>query len=145
MKKITYIWMCLVVIVLSACEFIGGDPAVTKNLYYVENCTDDSVYCIGKEVMADYNNPPREPQGCWVESGKMSVLDIGDYQDTIVMISTVLLPPERVVKSLLFLNKEGDTLLYLDKINNEDWEVFDTTIIGRRIVGKKWKYKFKGQ
>ena len=119
------------VLLLNAC--IIEPPAEKRYKYYIQNVSEDSVLCLYHfRYLKDMQNK-KKFDTLLIPNNALCIMH-WDNKDTLLDIPT----PNSFLEDMLFVSMNGDTLVYVDSINNNDWCVFDT--VQYCGVGNKWKY-----
>lgn len=128
--------ICIVVLcLLSACTIEVEVPLQKRAKYYIHNESNDSVLCLYHYHYVTNIKNKDKLDTLLVPQGAMCIMK-WDNKDTLIRVY----PPSSFLRDMLFESMKGDTLRYIETIDNNDWCAFDT--VQYDGVGKKWKYVY---
>lgn len=136
MKPCRYIFnLVLILITFISCEIDPLGPPHYK--YYVANLSEDSVVCsyhIHNEGWRDdyYNTIA-------LSKGEISIFYRKNETDTVMPLPYS--DPHTAFTEILFSTTKGDTLLYINPVEDDLWIEIDTTYIDC-VKGSKWMYEY---
>ncbi len=125
-----------ILLLLNACIV---EPTPEKRYkYYIQNESKGSVWCLYHfHYMTDMQNKDKFDT-LLIPSNTLCIMH-WDNKDTLLGAHA----PSSFLKDMRFVSMTGDTLAYIDSIDDNAWCVFDTVIYCG--VGSKWKYIYNNQ
>ena len=130
-------FFCFVIMLTISSCIHGPDPFDPLHEYHVMNVSDDSIVCRYHCT----NTSIKNINEIILSSEETKIMYFSNTNDTLSASGL----PHYVLKDMLFVNTNGDTILYINPIVDSAWIAYDTTFYHNVYGGKKWIYKFNNK